>query len=136
MGKQVVTQHLTEPVGVKGEQPSYLNQAIKAEYQFRPLELLHSLERIEKEMGRTDKGRRQPRTIDIDILLFGSLHVKERELAIPHPRLLERPFAMIPIVEIDPSLVHPLTHKPIASYINNRPESGVMLYKDHVARSL
>lgn len=128
--------YLTEPVGVKELQPSFLNQAIKAEYQFRPLELLHSLERIEKEMGRTDKGKREPRTIDCDILLFGNSKTQERELTIPHPRLLERAFAMIPIVEIDPLLVHPITRQPIASYIKNRTESGVMLYKDHVARSL
>jgi len=128
--------YLTEPVGMKGEQPSFLNQAVKAEYEFRPLELLHALERIEIELGRTDKGKLQPRIIDCDILLFGNLKIQRRELTIPHPRLLERPFAMIPLVEIDPHLLHPVTRKPIASYVKDRAGLGVMLYKDHVARSI
>jgi len=128
--------YLTEPVDMKGEQPSFLNQVIKAEYEFRPLELLHALERIEIELGRTDKGKLQPRIIDCDILLFGNLKIQRRDLTIPHPRLLERAFAMIPLVEIDPHLLHPVTRKPIASYVKDRAGSGVMLYKDHVARSI
>jgi 2-amino-4-hydroxy-6-hydroxymethyldihydropteridine diphosphokinase len=128
--------YLTEPVGVKGVQPAFLNQVVKAEYEFRPLELLHSLERIEIEVGRTDKGNLQPRIIDCDILLFGNQKIQEPALTIPHPRLLERAFALIPLVEIDPHLLHPVTRKPIASYIKGRKDSGVMLYKDHVARSI
>ena len=128
--------YLTKPVGMKGEQPSFLNQVVKAEYRFRPLELLHALERIEIEMGRTDKGKLQPRVIDCDILLFGDLKIEKRELTIPHPRLLERLFAMIPLAEIDPHLLHPVTRRPIASYVKDRANSGVMLYKDHVARSM
>lgn len=128
--------YLTEPVGMKGEQPSFLNQAVKAEYQFRPLELLHALERIETDMGRTDKGKLQPRIIDCDILLFGSQKIQEPVLTIPHPRMLERAFAMIPVVEIDPQLVHPVTRKLVASYIKDKARTGVMLYKDHVARSI
>jgi len=128
--------YLTEPVGMNGVQPAFLNQAIRAEYQYRPLELLHALERIEAEMGRTDKGKLQPRVIDCDILLFGDLKIQEPMLTVPHPRLLERAFALIPLVEIDPHLIHPETRKPIASYIKDRAESGVMLYKDHVARSI
>jgi 2-amino-4-hydroxy-6-hydroxymethyldihydropteridine diphosphokinase len=128
--------YLTEPVGMTGVQPAFLNQAVRAEYQYRPLELLHALERIETEMGRTDKGNLQPRIIDCDILLFGGLKIQERDLTIPHPRLLERPFALIPLLEIDPQLVHPVTRKPLASYVKDRKDSGVMLYKDHVARSI
>ena len=128
--------YLTKPVGVKGEQPSFLNQAIKAEYQFRPLELLHALERVEVEMGRTDKGKLLPRVMDCDILMFGNMKIQEPELTIPHARLLERPFALIPLLEIDPQLVHPASHKLIASYVKDRKDSGVMLYKDHVARTV
>jgi len=128
--------YLTEPIGVKGEQPSYLNQAIKAEYLYRPLELLHALEKVEAELGRTDKGKLLPRTIDCDILLFGNLRMQQQDLTIPHARLLERPFAIIPLLEIDPELVHPVTHKPLASYVKDRKDSGVMLYKDHVARNI
>lgn len=128
--------YLTEPVGVKGEQPSFLNQAIKAEYLYRPLELLHALERIETEMGRTDKGKLLPRVIDCDILLFGNQKIQEKDLTIPHARLLERIFALIPVLEIDPKIVHPVTHKQLASYVKDRKDSGVMLYKDHVARTV
>ncbi|PWB68565.1 2-amino-4-hydroxy-6-hydroxymethyldihydropteridine diphosphokinase [candidate division GN15 bacterium] len=128
--------YLTEPVGVKGVQPAFLNQAIRAEYQFRPLELLHALEKIELEMGRTAKGKLEPRIIDCDILLFGEQKINEPTLTIPHPRLLERAFALIPLVEIEPHLQHPVTRKPVASYISSRANAGVMLYKDHVARNL
>ena len=128
--------YLTEPVGVEGIQPAFLNQAIRAEYQYPPLELLHALERIETEMGRTDKGKLQPRIIDCDILLFGNQKIQEPALIVPHPRLLERAFALIPLVEIDPHLIHPVTHKTIASYIKDKAKSGVILYRDHVARSI
>ncbi len=128
--------YLTEPVGVKGVQPAFLNQAIRAEYQFRPLELLHALEKIETDMGRTGKGKLEPRIIDCDILLFGEQKVDEPTLTIPHPRLLERAFALIPLVEIEPHLKHPVTRQPLVSYIQNRAQSGVMVYKDHVARNL
>ena len=83
--------YLTRPQEMEGENPDFLNQAVKADYQFTPHELIRALEKIEEDLGRTDKGQNKPRTIDLDILLFGDLNVKSDKLEIPHPRLLDRP---------------------------------------------
>lgn len=99
--------------------PSFLNQAIKVETKLKPFELLTALEQIEQELGRTDKGKQLSRTIDLDILLYDTEIVDTERLTIPHPELLNRAFALIPLIEIDPTLVHPLTNKRLKNYIND-----------------
>jgi 2-amino-4-hydroxy-6-hydroxymethyldihydropteridine diphosphokinase len=128
--------YVSDAVEMQGEQPTFMNQVIKAEFLFRPMELLHALERVERELGRTDKGKLQPRTIDCDILLFGDQIIQEAALTVPHPRLLQRAFAMIPLIEIDPHIVHPITRQPVASYVSAADHDRVVLYKDHVARNI
>ena len=118
------------------ESPGFLNQVVKGEYQFRPLELLRSTQAIEKELGRTDKGLTLPRTIDIDILLFGSEVIETTELSIPHVALLERAFAMVPLLEIDPDLTHPASGKRIDQFLDDNDRNSVTLLEDHVARNL
>lgn len=125
--------YLSEAVGMVGENPSFLNQVVKAEYQYTPMELLRGLEKVESGLGRTDKGKKLSRTLDCDILLFGDLVAATDRLTLPHPRLLERPFALVPLLEIEPELVHPGTHKPIAGYLKAGDRQTVMLYKDYVA---
>ena len=81
-------------------------------------------------------GRNQSRVIDIDILLFGDQVLDLADLTVPHPALLGRPFALIPLVTIDPDLADPRTGTPLEKYIDSRARESVLLYKDHVARNV
>ncbi|MDX9856532.1 MAG: 2-amino-4-hydroxy-6-hydroxymethyldihydropteridine diphosphokinase [candidate division Zixibacteria bacterium] len=128
--------YLSDAVGMPDGSPSFLNQVVKCEYLYPPHELLHSVEKIEAAMGRTDKGTYQSRIIDIDILLFGDRVLQLDDLTVPHPSLLERPFALIPLLAIDPELVDPRTGTPLESYVDSRDRERVLLYKDHVARNV
>jgi len=128
--------YVTEAKEMKGEAPSFLNQVVKAEYAFNPGELLSATEAIERGFGRSEKGDKKPRTIDIDILLFGDRTIETDRLTIPHPRLLKRPFAMVPLLEIDPEIVHPGTGKPVADSLKASDRKDIILYEDYVARSL
>ena len=128
--------YVTEPVSMVGENPSFLNQVIMAEYEYLPNELLDELEKIEKSMGRVEKGELKPRPIDLDILLFGERILKTDRLTIPHKELLNRAFAMIPLLQITPELVHPEAKRAIADFVREKDKSKVVLYKDHVARNI
>jgi 2-amino-4-hydroxy-6-hydroxymethyldihydropteridine diphosphokinase len=98
----------TEPVGY-ADQPRFLNAAARVETELAPLELLDLLLAVERELGRIREGgpRFGPRTIDLDLLLYGDATVDEPGLTVPHPRLHERRFALEPLVELDPDLVVP-----------------------------
>jgi 2-amino-4-hydroxy-6-hydroxymethyldihydropteridine diphosphokinase len=97
----------TEPVG-DIEQPAYLNGAVALETTLAPRELLEVLLRIERELGRVRDGTRWgPRTIDLDLLVYGSEQVDEPGLRVPHPRLHERRFALDPLADLDPELAIP-----------------------------
>jgi len=128
--------YVSEAQDMEGENPSFLNQVVKADYDFTAGELLHSLEKIEVDLGRTDKGQLEPRTIDLDILLFGDEEIATEHLTVPHPKLLNRPFALVPLTQIDPRLVHPTTGNPLAAYLTAESRQRVTVYRDHVARSV
>jgi 2-amino-4-hydroxy-6-hydroxymethyldihydropteridine diphosphokinase len=97
----------TDPVGVL-EQPRFLNAVAAVETALPPRGLLDRLLAIEAELGRSRTGERfGPRTIDLDLLLHGEAVVDEPGLAVPHPRLHERRFALEPLAELDPHLVVP-----------------------------
>ena len=115
---------------------NFLNQVVKGDYKFTPRELLNTLELIEKKLGRTGKGKKEPRTIDLDILFFGDQVVVTDNLTIPHPEILNRPFVMVPLLEIDPGIIHPVTKKPVAEFLNKKDLNKVILYKDYVARNI
>ena len=103
----VSTVRETEPVGVL-DQPRFLNAAVAVDTDLPPRELLDRLLGIERRLGRTRDGPRfGPRTIDLDLLLYGQEQVDEPGLQVPHPRLHERLFALEPLAELDPSLVVP-----------------------------
>jgi 2-amino-4-hydroxy-6-hydroxymethyldihydropteridine diphosphokinase len=94
----------TEPVG-HIDQPRFLNGVVAIETESSPRDLLDLLLSIERELGRVRTGERnEPRTIDLDLLLYGDLVVDEPGLVIPHPRLHERRFVLEPLVELDPDL--------------------------------
>jgi len=128
--------YLSEAVDMDQESPSFMNQVVKADYRYSPNELLNLLERIERSLGRTVKGQKQPRTIDLDILLFGDQIIETERLSIPHRQLLNRPFAMVPLLQIDPEIVHPVTGRPVAEFLTHEGKGSVLLYKDHVARHI
>ena len=97
----------TDPVGF-AEQPRFLNAAAAVETTLSPRELLERLLGIERRLGRVREGPRfGPRTVDLDLLLYGGETVDEPGLTVPHPRLAERAFALEPLVELDPELVVP-----------------------------
>ena len=110
LGDEVVavsTFRETDPVGYE-DQPRFLNAAVALETALTPRELLDRLLAVERELGRTRDGPRYgPRTIDLDLLLYGDETVDEPGLRVPHPRLAERRFALEPLFELDPGLIIP-----------------------------
>jgi 2-amino-4-hydroxy-6-hydroxymethyldihydropteridine diphosphokinase len=98
----------TEPRDLPG-QPWFLNQVIEVETPLFPRELLTTLQGIEREMGRQRGIPKGPRTIDLDILLFGDAVITTPDLEIPHPRLAERRFVLEPLAELAPELRHART---------------------------
>jgi 2-amino-4-hydroxy-6-hydroxymethyldihydropteridine diphosphokinase len=97
----------TEPVGGPSAQPSYLNAVVRAETDLDAYDVLSAANRVETALGRTREVRWGPRTIDIDVLLYDDLMHDDPELTIPHPRLTERAFVVLPLLDIDPAPVLP-----------------------------
>ncbi len=128
--------YLSEAVDMEGENPDFLNQVVMAEFEYLPSELLLQLKKIEQSMGRENKGKKRPRVIDLDILLFGDEIIETDDLIVPHEELLNRNFAMIPLVQVSPEITHPKTRKLIAEYIKDDNSNSVRIYKDHVARNI
>ncbi len=110
LGDEVVavsTFRETDPVGY-ADQPRFLNAAVALETALTPRELLDRLLAVERELGRIRDGPRYgPRTIDLDLLLYGDEIVDEPGLRVPHPRLAKRRFALEPLFELDPDLIIP-----------------------------
>ncbi|MFW6331642.1 MAG: 2-amino-4-hydroxy-6-hydroxymethyldihydropteridine diphosphokinase [Gemmatimonadota bacterium] len=103
----------TDPVGFR-EQRRFLNMVVRLVTPLEPLELLESTRSIERDRGRTPDFRNAPRTLDIDILLHGDRRVVEDGLRIPHPRMRERPFVLVPLLELDPTIADPGSGRPYA----------------------
>ena len=103
-GTVVATSRLyaSKPWG-KTDQPDFCNAVALLETPLSPRELLGELKALEGELGRTPGERWGPRLIDLDILTYGDRHIEEEDLQIPHPRLYERAFALVPLAEIEPS---------------------------------
>lgn len=93
----------TEPIGFK-EQDWFLNMVIEIETGLEPHVLLNYILNVERNMGRVREIKWGPRIIDIDILLYDDIEIKDRDLQIPHPRMLDRAFVLIPLVEINPDI--------------------------------
>ena len=90
-----------------GEQPDYVNAAIKCETTLSPTELLTELQRIENAHGRQRDIRWGARTLDLDLLLYGDAYVNEPHLQIPHPEIRNRNFVLYPLQDVNPNLVFP-----------------------------
>ncbi len=100
----------TQPVGF-ARQRWFYNQVLEVEAALSPLELLRAVEGIESIMKRRPSFRFGPRRIDIDILLAGKKVIRTRKLIIPHPRMAERNFVLVPLSEIAPDIIHPVLHR-------------------------
>ncbi len=117
----------TEPWGYT-DQPDFLNQVVKAQTTLLPLELLDYLKDIEEQVGRTPTFRYGPRVVDLDILFYDELVFENERLTIPHPRLAERAFVLLPLSKIAPNLRHPVQRKTISELLSQVDQSGVELY--------
>ena len=102
--------YYTEPVGYK-EQEDFINAVATLETNRSPAELLAICHAIEDRLGRRRTVRWGPRTVDLDILLFGDLVVSRPDLVIPHPLMAARKFVLAPFVEIAPLVMHPVLNK-------------------------
>ena len=112
---------VTEPVG-PANQSWFLNAVVEAETSLLPLQLLHALLKIERDLGRRRITPHGPRTIDLDILFYGSSVIRTRELEVPHPRLTERRFFLVPLARIAPEFRHPTLHKTITQLLAETPD--------------
>lgn len=107
----------TAPIG-NIEQPRFLNMACEAISMLTPVELLAIVKQIELRIGRQPGPLNSPRLIDIDILFYGDQLINTAELIIPHPRLAERAFVLVPLSDIAPDFMHPITGQSVSQMLN------------------
>ena len=111
----------TEPVDFR-DQDWFLNSVVEAQTELEPAQLMDALLQIERALGRHRLVPKGPRLIDIDILLYGSSIVRTPELEIPHPRMADRRFVLVPFNEIAPDALHPALKKTIAELLGSTPD--------------
>jgi 2-amino-4-hydroxy-6-hydroxymethyldihydropteridine diphosphokinase len=116
----------TEPVDYTA-QPWFLNLVVEAETGLFPMQLLARIGKIERELGRMRTVPKGPRTIDIDILLYGRAVVRSATLEIPHPRMAGRRFVLAPLADLEPGLRHPVTHQTVREMLEAAPAQTVRL---------
>jgi 2-amino-4-hydroxy-6-hydroxymethyldihydropteridine diphosphokinase len=102
--------YATEPIGYP-DQEEFINAVVELETELSPMALLASCHVIEDELGRRRLMHWGPRTVDLDILLYGSQVIENSELSVPHPLMAVRRFVLVPLCEIAPQAVHPVLHK-------------------------
>ena len=108
----------SEPVdGVGGT--FFLNGVVKISTLLEPEDLLVFLQLLESRLGRDMKHRKGPRTIDLDILLYGNRIIRTQDLTIPHPKMTQRSFVLLPLAEIEPALIHPVEGKTVKDLLAN-----------------
>jgi 2-amino-4-hydroxy-6-hydroxymethyldihydropteridine diphosphokinase len=109
------------------DQPEFLNMAIEGKTALPARDFFGKIQGIEESAGRDRRGERRmgPRVIDIDLLLFDAVILSEPDLQIPHPRLYERQFVLIPLLELAPDLADPASGRPFSSFLADLPDQGV-----------
>ncbi|HET7153184.1 MAG TPA: 2-amino-4-hydroxy-6-hydroxymethyldihydropteridine diphosphokinase, partial [Candidatus Kapabacteria bacterium] len=108
----------TEPVGYK-DQPDFLNCVVEISTQLPPDELMAAVKDIEQTLGRKKREQWHEREIDIDILLYGNTIAKTERYEIPHPRMHERKFVLVPLAEISQNAMHPRSGKTAGELLKN-----------------
>lgn len=111
------------------DQPAFLNQVIRAQTALSPLELLDFLKRLETRLGRLPGVRYGPRLIDLDILLYDDLQLETPGLTIPHPRLAERAFVLVPLADLAPDLCPPGASLTVSQMLAQVDRSGIERYR-------
>jgi len=117
----------TPPWGYE-DQPKFLNQVVKVNTYLDPEPLLRHLKRLELALGRKESFPNGPRLIDIDILFYDDLVLNTPSLVIPHPRLHERGFILLPLMDIDPDLRHPVNKKSVREMAELSNVEGIMKF--------
>ncbi|MCK5733983.1 MAG: 2-amino-4-hydroxy-6-hydroxymethyldihydropteridine diphosphokinase [Candidatus Latescibacteria bacterium] len=113
----------------KTDQPYFLNAVLKLRTGLTVRDLWRHMQRIEGELGRVRTERWGPRTIDLDLILYGNQVIEEKDLVVPHPRYRERAFVLLPLLEIAPELTDPESGKKIREFLEERCEGQeVALY--------
>ena len=125
--KQKSSVYETPPWGFT-EQDAFLNQVVKVTTYLEPEALLRHLKRMETALGRVPNFQNGPRVIDIDILFFGNMIINTPPLVVPHPRLHERAFVLVPLAEIEPDFVHPILQRPINKILEDVDRSEIKLF--------
>lgn len=120
----------TDPVG-KTDQPKFLNAAVEIETQLQPKELFAEVRTIETRLGRTRTERWGPREIDIDLLMYDGLVFQDEEVAVPHPEMERRKFVLVPLKEIAPDLVHPISGMTMEELVASCKDAGRVVQSYH-----
>jgi 2-amino-4-hydroxy-6-hydroxymethyldihydropteridine diphosphokinase len=119
----------TPPWGYE-DQPAFLNMVVKAETSLEPEPLLKYLKQLEVELGREQNFRWGPRLIDLDILFYDDLVLDSPPLVIPHPRLHERAFVLVPLMDVAPDLVHPVFQRRVSDFLAEMDTQGILRFGD------
>lgn len=112
------------------DQADFLNLVCHIETELSPLDLLRACQTIEDDLGRVRKKHWGPRTLDIDLLLYGQELVEEPDLTLPHPYIKERAFVLVPLLELDEKLLDPKTGQPYSQALANLPQEGIEKISD------
>ena len=119
----------TPPWGYE-DQPAFLNMVVKAETSLKPGALLKYLKQLEVQLGREGNFRWGPRLIDLDILFYDDLIIDTPPLVIPHPRLHERAFVLVPLADVAPDVIHPVLERSVREILAGIDTQGIDRFGD------
>ncbi|MGC1219250.1 MAG: 2-amino-4-hydroxy-6-hydroxymethyldihydropteridine diphosphokinase [Phormidesmis sp.] len=128
--------HLYKTAPVGPPQPDYINACITVQTSLPPRDLLHRLLAVEQQFGRVRKERWGARSLDLDLLLFGDRIIAAPKLSIPHPRLHERPFVLVPLMDIAAHWLHPVLHQTVEQLFTQLVEQGLGNGVEKIARAV
>lgn len=117
----------TEPEGIL-QQPKFLNMVLELTTELTPTECLKIIHQVETELGRIREFKNGPRTIDLDIIFYDQSIINDQDLVIPHPRMQQRAFVLVPLAEISPDYQHPVYQKTVRQLLACVDRKGVKLW--------